>query len=130
VCLVARTAPDGPRRGRCQWSCWRPRGWPATGSAGRCTRLAGMTRTPANCLRRRTHAGWLPARRREGRALFQIMDQLRYERLSIGLSAVASAEHAVELTTQHAKERKIFGKPLLDLQNTRFRLAECKTKRI
>ena len=64
----------------------------------------------------------------EGRALFQIMDQLRYERLSIGLSAVASAEHAVELTTRHAKERKIFGKPLLDLQNTRFRLAECKTE--
>jgi acyl-CoA dehydrogenase len=56
------------------------------------------------------------------------MDQLRYERLSIGLSAVASAERAVELTTQHAKERKIFGKPLLDLQNTRFTLAECKTE--
>jgi acyl-CoA dehydrogenase len=64
----------------------------------------------------------------EGRALFQIMDQLRYERLSIALSAVAGAEHAVELTTQHARERKLFGKPLLELQNTRFKLAECKTE--
>jgi alkylation response protein AidB-like acyl-CoA dehydrogenase len=56
------------------------------------------------------------------------MDQLRYERLSIALSAVASAEHAVEITTQHAKDRKLSGKPLLDLQNTRFMLAECKTE--
>ena len=64
----------------------------------------------------------------EGRGLFQMMDQLRYERLSVGLSAVAAAERAVEITTRYAKERKAFGKPLLDLQNTRFKLAECKTE--
>ncbi len=64
----------------------------------------------------------------EGRGLFQMMDQLRYERLSIGLSAVAAAERAVEITTRYVKERKAFGKPLLDLQNTRFKLAECKTE--
>ncbi len=64
----------------------------------------------------------------EGRGLFQLMDQLRYERLSVGLSAVASAEQAVEITTRYVKERKLFGKPLLDLQNTRFKLAECKTE--
>jgi acyl-CoA dehydrogenase len=63
----------------------------------------------------------------EGRGLFQMMDQLRYERLSIGISAVAAAERAVEITTRYVKERKAFGKPLLDLQNTRFKLAECKT---
>ena len=64
----------------------------------------------------------------EGRGLFQMMDQFRYERLSIGLSAVAAAEHAVKITTEYVKERKVFGKPLLELQNTRFRLAECKTE--
>lgn len=64
----------------------------------------------------------------EGRGLFQLMDQLSYERLSIGLSAVAAAEAAVEITTRHVKERNAFGKPLLDLQNTRFKLAECKTE--
>lgn len=64
----------------------------------------------------------------EGRGLFQMMDQLKYERLSIGVSAVASAEHAVDITTRYVKERKAFGKPLLDLQNTRFKLAECKTE--
>jgi acyl-CoA dehydrogenase len=64
----------------------------------------------------------------EGRGLFQMVDQLRYERLSIGLSAVAAAERAVEITTRYVKERKTLGKPLLDLQNTRFKLAECKTE--
>lgn len=64
----------------------------------------------------------------EGRGLFQMMDQLRYERLSIGLGAVAAAERAVEITIGYAKERTAFGKPLLDLQNTRFKLAECRTE--
>src|SRR5438309_400548 len=62
----------------------------------------------------------------EGRGLFQMMDQFRYERLSIGLSAVVAAERAVEITAGYVKERKAFGKPLLDLQNTRLKLAECK----
>jgi acyl-CoA dehydrogenase len=64
----------------------------------------------------------------EGRGLFQLMDQLSYERLSIGLSAVAAAEAAVEMTARYVKERIAFGKPLLELQNTRFKLAECKTE--
>ena len=64
----------------------------------------------------------------EGRGLFQMMDQLRYERLSIGLGAVAAAERAVELTIAYAKQRTAFGQPLLDLQNTRFKLAECRTE--
>jgi acyl-CoA dehydrogenase len=63
----------------------------------------------------------------EGRGLFQMMDQLPYERLAIGLSAVVAAEHAVEITTRYVKERKAFGKPLLEFQNTRFKLAECRT---
>lgn len=63
----------------------------------------------------------------EGRGLFQMMDQLSYERLCIAVSAVASAECAVDITTRYVKERKAFGKPLIDLQNTRFKLAECRT---
>lgn len=64
----------------------------------------------------------------EGRGLFQMMDQLAYERLSIALGAVVTAENAIEITTQYVKQRKTHGKPLLDLQHTRFRLAECKTE--
>jgi acyl-CoA dehydrogenase len=61
----------------------------------------------------------------EGRGFSQMMEQLPYERLSIGVSAVASAELAVAMTARYVKERRAFGKPLMDLQNTRFKLAEC-----
>jgi acyl-CoA dehydrogenase len=64
----------------------------------------------------------------EGRGFAQMMEQLPYERLQIAVGAVAMAEQAVEITTRYVKERKAFGKPLMDLQNTRFKLAECKTR--
>ncbi|HZQ73502.1 MAG TPA: acyl-CoA dehydrogenase family protein [Burkholderiales bacterium] len=64
----------------------------------------------------------------EGRGFSQMMEQLAYERLSIAVSAVAVAERALALTTQHVKDRSAFGRPLFDLQNTRMKLAECKTE--
>jgi len=38
--------------------------------------------------------------------------------------AVAGAEAALELTTAYVQERKVFGKPVAEFENTRFRLAE------
>jgi acyl-CoA dehydrogenase len=64
----------------------------------------------------------------EGKGFSQMMEQLPYERLTVGVTAVATAERAIALTTKHVKERMAFGKPLLDFQNTRFKLAECKTE--
>ena len=64
----------------------------------------------------------------EGSGFAQIMEQMPYERLSIAVSAVATAEQAVAITTAYVKQRKVFGKPLMDFQNTRFKLAECKTE--
>jgi acyl-CoA dehydrogenase len=64
----------------------------------------------------------------EGRGFAQMMEQLPYERLQIAVGALAMAEEAVALTTRYVKERHAFGKPLLDLQNTRFKLAECRTR--
>ena len=64
----------------------------------------------------------------EGAGLSQMMEQLSYERLMIGVGAVATMERAVAITTKYAKERKAFGQPLIELQNTRFKLAQCKTE--
>lgn len=64
----------------------------------------------------------------EGKGFAQMMEQLPYERTMVGVGAVAAMEQALEITTQYAKERKMFGKTLFDLQNTRFKLAECKTE--
>jgi acyl-CoA dehydrogenase len=63
----------------------------------------------------------------EGKGFSQMMDRMTYERLGVAVSAVAVAERAVAVTTSYVKERMAFGQPLLDLQNTRFTLAECKT---
>jgi acyl-CoA dehydrogenase len=63
----------------------------------------------------------------EGKGFAQMMANLPYERLSVGVGAVAAAEHAVAITTKHVKDRVAFGKQLIEFQNTRFKLAECKT---
>jgi acyl-CoA dehydrogenase len=64
----------------------------------------------------------------EGKGYLQMMEQLVYERLSVSVAAVATAERAVDITTQYVKERMAFGKPLIEFQNTRMKLAECKTE--
>jgi len=63
----------------------------------------------------------------EGKGFSQMMDRLVYERLGVAVSAVAVAERAVAITKRYVKERSAFGKPLIDFQNTRFKLAECQT---
>ncbi|MCT7293961.1 acyl-CoA dehydrogenase family protein (plasmid) [Rhodococcus pyridinivorans] len=63
----------------------------------------------------------------EGRGFYQLMEQLPRERLILGIAGVAMAEAAVIETIKYAKQRKAFGQPILDFQNTQFVLAECKT---
>lgn len=65
---------------------------------------------------------------REGKGFGLMLRQLTYERLSIGAAAIAMAEEAVTMTTKYAKDRVAFGNPLIDFQNTRFKLAQCRTE--
>ena len=64
----------------------------------------------------------------EGRGFFQLMEQLPQERLNVAVGAVAVIERALEETLAYVKERKAFGKQVIDFQNTQFKLAECKTE--
>jgi len=64
----------------------------------------------------------------EGRGFIQLMQQLPQERLIIALQAMAVIERALETTISYVKERKAFGKQLIEFQNTQFKLAECKTE--
>ncbi|MFG6563056.1 acyl-CoA dehydrogenase family protein [Sulfitobacter sp. 1A13421] len=64
----------------------------------------------------------------EGQGFYQMMQQLPQERLIIGCGAVGAMEGAVARTVQYCKEREAFGGPLTQFQNTRFQLAEVKTK--
>jgi acyl-CoA dehydrogenase len=64
----------------------------------------------------------------EGQGFGQMMEQLPYERLIVAIGAIAAIESALEMTVRYVKERMAFGKSLLEFQNTRFKLAECKTE--
>ena len=64
----------------------------------------------------------------EGQGFFQLMGQLPQERLNIAVQGMATIERALELTIAYVKDRKAFGKAVIDFQNTQFVLAECKTE--
>jgi acyl-CoA dehydrogenase len=64
----------------------------------------------------------------EGQGFYQLMNQLVWERMLCSLGAVVSMELAVVYTVDYVKQRKAFGKTIMDFQNTQFKLAECKTQ--
>ncbi|MFS0710674.1 acyl-CoA dehydrogenase family protein [Brevundimonas sp. 1P8-tot-C-2] len=64
----------------------------------------------------------------EGQGFVQLMQQLPQERLNIAVQGVAAAERGLSETLAYVKERKAFGKRVIDFQNTQFKLAEIKTK--
>ncbi|HET9535201.1 MAG TPA: acyl-CoA dehydrogenase family protein [Mesorhizobium sp.] len=64
----------------------------------------------------------------EGQGFVQLMQQLPQERLLIGGQAIGMIERALALTIEYVKERKAFGKAIIDFQNTQFKLAELKTE--
>lgn len=65
-----------------------------------------------------------------GKGFAHLMTELPYERTLCGITAIASVEAALNLTLEYVRERRAFGKPLLELQNTRFKLAEVKTQAV
>ncbi|MGH8506038.1 MAG: acyl-CoA dehydrogenase family protein [Stenotrophobium sp.] len=64
----------------------------------------------------------------EGAGFMQLMQQLPQERLIVAIAGVAAIELALEITTQYCRDRKAFGRSILDFQNTRFKLAEAQTE--
>jgi acyl-CoA dehydrogenase len=64
----------------------------------------------------------------EGRGFAQLMQQLPRERLLIAVGAAATMQRAVDETLAYVQQRQVFGAPLMALQNTRFKLAECQTQ--
>jgi acyl-CoA dehydrogenase len=64
----------------------------------------------------------------EGRGFYQLMEQLPQERLIIAVHSIAMIERALAVTIDYVKERKTFGRPIIDNQAVQFKLAECKTE--
>lgn len=63
-----------------------------------------------------------------GQAFAQLMSDLPYERLVIAVMALAGMEGALDATLAHVRDRQVFGQPLAQLQNTKFKLAEMATE--
>ncbi len=66
----------------------------------------------------------------EGRGMVQLMKELPKERLIIAVECMAIIEKALDCTLDYVRERKAFGKRVLDFQNTQFTLADCKTEAV
>ncbi|MGH8822396.1 MAG: acyl-CoA dehydrogenase family protein, partial [Rhodoferax sp.] len=64
----------------------------------------------------------------KNRGFICLMEQLPWERLQIAITAVASAQAAIDWTVAYVKERKVFGQPVAAYQNTRYTLAELQTE--
>ena len=64
----------------------------------------------------------------EGQGFAYLMQELPRERLSISMMALGAILGAIELTKDYVLERKAFGQPLSQMQNTRFVLANAQIK--
>src|SRR5712692_5650157 len=64
----------------------------------------------------------------EGQGFIQLMTELPQERLIVSTAAIGMIERALALTIDYVKQRKAFGKAIVEFQNTQFVLAECKTE--
>ena len=64
----------------------------------------------------------------EGKGFIYLMSQLPQERLTIAVGTQASAQRAFDDTVAFTKDRKAFAGMVFDFQNTRFVLADLKTK--
>lgn len=63
-----------------------------------------------------------------GQGFRQLMSDLPYERLVIGVMSLAAMEGAYEATLAYVRERTAFGQPIEKFQNTKFTLADIATQ--
>jgi acyl-CoA dehydrogenase len=64
----------------------------------------------------------------EGSGFFQLVSRLVPERLTLAVGSIAGCEVAFAMTLDYVKQRTAFGRPIGSFQNSRFVMAELKTK--
>ncbi|MEP7351521.1 MAG: acyl-CoA dehydrogenase family protein, partial [Sphingorhabdus sp.] len=64
----------------------------------------------------------------EGQGFRYMMSELGQERLALSTSAQAQAQRAFDEAVKFVKDRKAFGQPIFDFQNTRFTLADMSAR--
>lgn len=66
----------------------------------------------------------------EGQGFAQLMTELPQERLLIANQAISMIERALAITIDYVKDRRAFGKAVIEFQNTQFKLAELKSEAV
>lgn len=64
----------------------------------------------------------------EGNGFAQLMAELPRERLLIAIEGAITMERALKDAVDYTRDRKAFGQPIFEFQNSQFQLAECKAK--
>ncbi|WP_166305315.1 acyl-CoA dehydrogenase family protein [Bradyrhizobium sp. 2S1] len=59
-----------------------------------------------------------------GRGFYYLMEGLAEERLISAVGSIANGRKAFDISRAYVMERKLFGRPLAEQQNTQFRMAE------
>lgn len=62
------------------------------------------------------------------KGFYYLMQFLAEERLIVACGCVAAAEAALRMTLDYVRERRAFGRAIAEFQNTRFKLAELRTR--
>ena len=127
ICVVAKTDPDGAAAG-VSLIMVETGGIEGAGGFSRGRNLEKLGQKAADTAEIFFDDARVPRRNllgdAEGGGFVQLMRQLPRERLIIALGAVAGMEKTLQVTAEYVKERKAFGKRILDFQNTQFKLAE------
>jgi alkylation response protein AidB-like acyl-CoA dehydrogenase len=64
----------------------------------------------------------------QGTGFVALMQNLPRERIAIGATALAGAEHVFQTTLDYCRQRQAFGRPIGSFQHSRFQLAEMATE--
>ena len=64
----------------------------------------------------------------EGTGFASLMNELPQERLTLAVSSMGAAQKAYDITVDYVRNRKAFGKSIVDFQNTRYKLADLKAE--
>jgi long-chain-acyl-CoA dehydrogenase len=62
----------------------------------------------------------------EGGGFQALMRELPQERLTLAVASMAAAQRAYDITCAYVRERKAFGRQIMEFQNTKFKLADMK----
>ena len=62
------------------------------------------------------------------KGFYYLMQFLAEERLVVACGCVAAAQAALRMTLDYVRERRAFGRAIAEFQNTRFKLAEMRTR--